>query len=635
MRIYDKIKIDIYKLIVGGMIRQLAFLFIFFVLVFTSLTFILNMDSSRLFHNMTSFDYPPKDNHLLLQLLYLIGVIFFSGFLVMVLTNSVRNKIELFKSGDIRLRLKNKISIIGYNDIALGIIKRMIGKANIEVIVENSVPNIREELDGLFGLDNGIYVFHASRTSQKDLASLHLNEALAIYIVGESEDNSDFKNLECFSELSKLKDYGRSKVFLLLQEQSSFTLFSNRSYNGDDALIDRYHVLNIMNSDESWARKILIDPDNVWPDRNLYMRGNKTPNVNSNYRVHILIFGMTTPGEIISKTVALSCHFPNYITNSIKTKITVIDEDFNKKRGIFGGRYSDYLKMCQYSIRSIRDGKSISISTHKPDSDQDLMDIEWEFIESVPDDILLQEELSQVCLNENEILTAIVCNENDSKNINIALGLPRVFFDNNIPIWLYLKSDFSLSRYLTGSRYDSIVPWGMLDSYPEQNGWIESTAKLFNYFYSTMDYNTYKNDHYSKASEEEINMDWNHLSIEMRINTINDTLGLPSILRCMKGQDINNRKLTHIYERVEHVRWMTSALLRGFRPLPPDLKKEYETNNRNIQYRRELRKQFYHPDIDNYERVREDLHEINISTIKFYKDLADKWEQCNGQHQNN
>lgn len=80
MRIYDKIKIDIYKLIVGGMIRQLAFLFIFFVLVFTSLTFILNMDSSRLFHNMTSFDYPPKDNHLLLQLLYLIGVIFFSGF---------------------------------------------------------------------------------------------------------------------------------------------------------------------------------------------------------------------------------------------------------------------------------------------------------------------------------------------------------------------------------------------------------------------------------------------------------------------------------------------------------------------------------------------------------------------------
>ena len=64
-------------------------------------------------------------------------------------------------------------------------------------------------------------------------------------------------------------------------------------------------------------------------------------------------------------------------------------------------------------------------------------------------------------------------------------------------------------------------------------------------------------------------------------------------------------------------------------------KKEYETNNRNLQYRRELRKQFYHPEIDNYERVREDFHEINISTIKFYKDLADKWEQCNGQHQDN
>ena len=67
MRIIENFKIGIYRLIAGGMFRQLAFLFIFFVLVFISLSYMLDMESSRLFHNMTSFDYPPKDNKLLLH----------------------------------------------------------------------------------------------------------------------------------------------------------------------------------------------------------------------------------------------------------------------------------------------------------------------------------------------------------------------------------------------------------------------------------------------------------------------------------------------------------------------------------------------------------------------------------------
>ena len=154
--------------------------------------------------------------------------------------------------------------------------------------------------------------------------------------------------------------------------------------------------LNLLNTDENWARKILVDVDNQWPDRSLYMR-DRTPNVDSDCRVHILLFGMTTTGEIIAKTAALSCHFPNYVTKGVRTKITVIDDNFIHNRGIFGGRYSDFLKMCHYSIRSIKNGKSIPVYTHEPDEGHDLLDIEWEFIESVPDDILLQDELCKLC----------------------------------------------------------------------------------------------------------------------------------------------------------------------------------------------------------------------------------------------
>ena len=631
MRIIENFKICIYRLIAGGMFRQLAFLFIFFVLVFISLSYMLDMESSRLFHNMTSFDYPPKDNNLLLQLLYLTGVVFFSGFLVMVLTNSVRNKIDLFKSGDVRLRLNNKISILGYNDITIGLIRKEIGNRNIEIIVENSVSKVREEVEGLFGSRNNIYVFHGGRTSHKDLASFHLNEAHDIYIVGENEDNSDYKNMECYSELCKLHNFKRwdSNIFLFLKEQSSFTFFSNRSYNNDYGTLDMNNRLNLLNTDENWARKILVDVDNQWPDRSLYMR-DRTPNVDSDCRVHILLFGMTTTGEIIAKTAALSCHFPNYVTKGVRTKITVIDDHFIHNRGIFGGRYSDFLKMCHYSIRSIKNGKSIPVYTHEPDEGHDLLDIEWEFIESVPDDILLQDELCKLCYNKKEILTSIICNNNDAKNINIALGLPRDFFDNNIPVWVYVKSDYSLSTYLRGSRYSNVVPWGMLDSFPVNNSWLDSTAKLTNYFYETMDYNTMENSKYINATKGEIDFVWNRLPLEYRITIINDAVGVPSMLRCMiELLSSNSNKIfeSDVFEKVEHVRWLTSVLLRGFRPLTPEMKQDFIESGERTK-RKELTRLFYHPDIDNYDNLPH-MEKINHSTIEFYRYLAENWNNKN------
>ena len=658
MGIYEKIKIDIYRLIAGGMLRQLAFLFIFFVLVFISLTFILNMDSSRLFHNMTSFDYPPKDNHLLLQLLYLTGVVFFSGFLVMVLTNSVRNKIDLFKSGDIRLRLKNKISILGFNDLALGIIEYWIKRSkdiNIEIIVEDGVVKTKEKIDGVFGKDNNIYVFHGGRNSSKELNTYHLEEALAIYIIGENEENSDFKNLECYSALCKLRDFANwdSKINLFLNEQASFTLISNRSTSVSKGILDMNHRLKVLNSDENWARKILIDIDKSWVDRSLYMRDYKYPITKSDNYVHLVIFGMTDAGEIIAKTAALSCHFPNFISKGIKSKITVIDNDFTKHRGILGGRYSDFMNMCHYSFRRIKDGTSMTISSHVPDNELDLLDIEWEFIESASDDALLQNKLVEWCNSRNEILTTVICNSNDAVNINIAMGLPRVFFDNNIPIWLHVKTEYSLSAFLIDSRYNNIIPWGMLDKFPEPNKWIDSTAKLLNYFFSTMDYETCRNDKYTNENQqlyEEIDHYWNSLSIEFRINLENETLGIPSIIRCMRKEaEIENVQLRDqeatllygigmdVYKRLEHIRWLTAVLLRGFRPLTSEIKKEYEAAGRNTSIKRELRQHFYHPDIDSYEKLSPHMVKIYEAIVEFYFYLANKdgKKRNYGQHQDN
>ena len=67
-RLVEKFKIDLYRLITGGIIPQLLFLFLLFISVFITLTYLLNMESSQLFHNMTSFDYPPQENQYKLQI---------------------------------------------------------------------------------------------------------------------------------------------------------------------------------------------------------------------------------------------------------------------------------------------------------------------------------------------------------------------------------------------------------------------------------------------------------------------------------------------------------------------------------------------------------------------------------------
>ena len=628
MILFEKFKIQLFKLITGGMLRQLIVLFVLFVLIFEGLTIILNMESSWLFHNMTTFDYPPKDNHITLQLIYLVGVIFFSGFLVMILTNGARNKIDMYKSGDVRLRLKNKISILGFNEIALGIINEYLGdkrKYNIEIIVEKGVSDIRDKIDGIYGTNNRIYVLHGSRNSKQDILAYHLEESKAIYIVGENEENADIKNIECCSEICKQYNSLICDVSLYLYEQASFTLIINGSYNGRKRLFDK-HRIYVVNSDENWSRRILVEQNVLCNERSLYNRSGKCPTAQSDCFVHLLIFGMSDVGEVLAKTAALTCHFPNFITKGIKTKITVIDDDFNEHRGIFGGRYSDYLDMCHYSLRSIKNGQSVSLIQHKPKNNLDLMEIEWEFIESVSDDVLLQSELSDLCDNENEILTIVVCYDNDAKNINTALGLPRKFFDLSIPIWLHVKSDYSLSNMLLDSRYDNISIWGMVSDF-KTDSWYESTAKLINYYYCTMDFNNLTNENYHLADKEKVENSWNQLTMELKMDIINNVWGLTSMFICMpelgKEHFISDESIS-ILERMEHVRWVTSVVLRGFRPLTEKQKEELAKNH---QIKRELKRQFYHADIDYYDNCDATLCMINKAIIRLYDDLSKQWKE--------
>ncbi len=633
--------IALYKLLSGRTIYQIMTLIIVFLAIFFAFKYLLNLDNNILFKGMTTYDYDSEKSKAIdpftLKLIYIVGVSFFSGFLVMVLTNGVRNGVEKYLAGDIRYRFYNHIIIFGYNDIADGVLENLFQKGttlNIVVVVENKVREVREKIEGKYGTKSNLFVLHGNRTTKIELKSFYPNRAFEIFIIGEDESNSDFKGLDCYNELRHMENFSKweAYIYLYLQEQSSITLMNNRRYENDafKDIEDDNHRLKIFNTDERWARRILVDSANKWPKMNLNMRNGKRITMDSDFYVHLIIFGMTGTGEVVATTAAKTCHHPNFITKGIRTKITIIDEDFSKNRGVLHGRYYDFMEMCHYTVQNIKNNKYETLYEHTPKEDLDFLDIEWNFIEAQYDDALLFKELIKYAKDKSSLLSVVVCGNNEPHNVGVALGLPKIFFDEAIPVWLYTRSDTSLRNYLENTRYDNIVTWGMPGSYPTQELWEESAAKHLNVFISKYFERGGELEFVSDKDESE--KAWESLSIDNRSATIINAAAAPVFVGSMTDWNYNNNQVRindkeiEVFAQLEHVRWAVCTLLRGYRPLDRDTENEHFVNGGDFHaIMKNLRKQFYNPYICKYENLRSGYKkDLNRAIIHFYRSIIYK-----------
>ena len=627
------IKNKYYAIISSGVATQLLCVFILFIAVFFLIKGIYGLDSDVLFKEMTN--YEPKEASSPtrpLKIIYLIGVVFFSGLLVMVLTNGIRNRIDRIVSGDVRYSFRNHIVVFGYNEIAKGVIKNICAKKKhppIVLIVENNLARIREELVGLYGAKSEIYLQLGSRNRVDDLRSFKLNFAHEIFIIGENEPMADSMNMECYRLISQMEKFSswEAYLYLYLNEPASVSLLSNRSYAATvENILDLNHKLRVYNVEERWARRILVDSMNAWPDSNLNMRGEKRLTMDSSLRIHLVIFGMSNAGEMIAKTAAQTCHHPNYVTKGIRTRITVIDESFENHRGILHGRYSDYMKLCHYSVRRIKDGKSEEIFVNIPPEEYDYLDTEWDFIESIPDDITLQKELADWCENENDLMTVVVCNCDEKSNMSIAMGLPKNYYDNEIPIWLYSKSDYSIEHYLKLTRYGNIVLWGMQSNRPTEELWEEVAAKQLNYWNEHFDRFMEHGFEKDPVDKNEIEEAWRNAPINTRMDCIAVMSAVPSIVGSMRDWypgvpdlHLDDYELK-VFSELEHIRWSTCKLIEGYRPSTIEQTMQVVSDNseKTWQMRKHLQKKFVAPYISKYELVERKTRSYDSEMIRFY-----------------
>lgn len=487
-----------------------------------------------------------------LSLAYFFGSVIFSGLFVATITNSLRTWADRFKQGTFRLhRISGHIVILGYNDMVPGLIKRILddqSESSRKVLVgvkgraDEKYNQICDQADLNGDECWRVVVFHVDNMYEEHLKKrLRVHQANDVYIIGEEDDALNLNAYNKICEINKKENSDRwiPECYVQMQYQSTFALF--QTYTKKEGM-EHFHAFNFQ---DEWARKMIMreqidtrDGQNITTDSDKY--------------VHLVIIGMTEMGEALAREAAFLCHYPNYVTKGIRTKLTFIDPQAEEQMTYFMGRYHHLFELCRY--------KGTDEKTFVPK--KDFIDIEFEFIQANVAENTIQNQIAKWAADHTQVLTIAVCADMPHRSMAAGLYLPDEVFDNNIPVWVYQPAKGDMGEYLGGSRFNNVITFGMSGKELDiKNEKIVQQAKRLNHFYchlsdETIDY----------TGEMVIEKEWDSCNVFDKWSNIYNVSVIPAKLRSVNDLEKSKETLA----KLEHNRWNVEKLLMGFRSTTED-----------------------------------------------------------------
>lgn len=491
-----------------------------------------------------------------------IGAVIFHGLLIATITNIIQTRADKVKEGDVEYKFMNHYLILGYNEKIAALIKSFGSQKDadekalpdIVIAVEKDVQVLRDEfevqLDKLWR--EHITLLHANRTSKEDLQRLCVDQAARIYIIGEEDENNhDIRNMECYGLVSEYK----IDSYVYLREQDFFNLVAQ--YGPED--IAHFHMFNY---EELWSRKVLVDLNNEYgKEAKLDYRSEEDNIVRCPQKqVHLVVMGMSEMGEALAREMAFVAHYPNFITHNIRTKITCVDPNMERKMKSFVGRYQTFFQHCHYTCRWWDKIGEEKLCQNTIDEKNDFLDIEFEFIEADVMDYHVLKLLKEWSNDSsNQYLNIALCQDDTEANFRNSHRLPTEVYKYKTPVWVYAEYD-SNTKMLDHKRFDTIQYFGGSNILVEEDAMELKWAKCVNSVY---------NEFWPEGKKE-----WEERSISERWSNINNALSLPFKLRSIGAEYVGGKivnanltdKIVCLLGEVEHNRWNTEKLLYGYRP---------------------------------------------------------------------
>lgn len=362
----------------------------------------------------------------------------------------------------------------------------------------------------------------------------------------------------------------RPVVHLMLQSQT--TLWMLQTMDLPEEINEKFEVYPFTLEDV-WAKNVLVQLPGI---RNAEYPALDRKGIgrDSNDFVHIVISGFNSQAEAVAIHTALVAHFPNYNPEdkfSLRTRITIVDNDIKSKRDTFIAKYQHLFNNSFY--RTI-DVKAHDVAFHRPLYDgkrTDFVDVEWEFVDAAISHPEVCQKIATWANSDNQQLTIFVCHEDDEQNLSESMALPRVIYEKAIPVMVQ-QSQKGLADVLSGSAtYKNVRPFGMKDSGYDVTLPLVRLAKLLKYFYDC----SYGNVGVpTELPIEEVEKAWrNEKSFKMRFSNIYNVMTIATKMRSL-GHDADDANTFYALTQeeietlseTEHNRWSVERLIMGTRP---------------------------------------------------------------------
>jgi hypothetical protein len=619
----------------------------------------------------------------------IIGMALLSGMLISVFINILQNRKDKVDNGKAHYRFSNHVLIIGYDRMAVSLIKQITkkysdrkkyGKVEIVLQTTQNVPGVHNELFALLDreTEQNITFILGSRTSAEDLEKLRPEHCREIFILGESdEQDHDSLNIKCMELIRDILRFETNEnprhikpCHVLFEYQSTYAVFQQQ----DVPDIKDYLDFLPFNFCECWAQKVLVENKHTIEEKGkepqiiTYQSLDRGDGIkyNSTKHVHLVVIGMSQMGVAMGIQAAHICHFPNFITKGIKTIITFIDEHADREMNFLKGRFRHLFSEVDYSFCDINTGE-----TKDYFDPNHFTDLTFEFIKGRVESDEIQNKLKYWATAADELFTIAVCFSSSPVAIAAGLYLPDEIYEKDIPVFVRQKTSACTLSLLSQNidkeqyrKYKNVKPFGMLDYAYDIEKADSLLPKMVKYAYGHVkEIKEEKGKRYVYARSEaepvekfeeiteiEIENDWKNWAADANIIALKfsnihcaNMIGIKGRSLNIKPDDTLSNEQINLLARIEHNRWNIEKLLMGYRACTDVERKEIEDSKESKSDEEKhdkpyFRKRYIHEDIKPFDTLNKDdkgiqvqVYDIGIS--KAFPVMLKKYEQIKSAQQ--
>ena len=542
------------------------------------------------------------DNHLIYQVFVnLVGLVLVSSLLISLLSNIVENRASAFSRGLLRYRFHNHIVFLGADDMLVDTIIGQCSKDEhqpIVVLTEQDAEEVRKRIMAQLQdkvLRRRLVVLYGHRTQKEQLASVYAHTAQRVFILGEpEEEDHDSKNILSLSLIKDLAEENEHTIecYFLCNHLNTLRILQLQT----QPLPPHLH-LTVMNTCESWAQRVLVN-DGTYPSLNRHEHYSP----DDKEFVHLVLLGASQMAYAMAFTAAHMGHYPNYIKQGIRSRITFIDPQMDIHSDFLRSHYASLFHLARRShIRweQTPQGRKTITENYVPEPDNDFLDIEWEFISARPDMPEVRQLMEQWAMDEQRILTIAVCMDDMRNGLATALYLPDVIMTKKIPVLVYQSTNSALAEWTKDfTRYTNIYPFGMRE---------DCYDKTFqNRLYWAQQANEAYEDNAARLNPQRKRKHWYDLKLTLQFSNLYSANYCYAVLQHVDEQ---------YRARLEHQRWMIERLLLGYKAMSkaeririeqlPEAEKWKEMDR--------LDPSFEHPNIQPFEELtKESVHKDEV-----------------------